>query len=65
MVDRYEIGRGVVDYGMYVDGAWHFASVVGSSCHTFDPARIDQAQRIRGSVRDFARAPDRILDRDA
>ncbi|MCP4305544.1 MAG: hypothetical protein GY788_11825, partial [bacterium] len=25
MADRFEVGHGVVDYGMYVDGAWHYA----------------------------------------
>lgn len=48
-----------------MDGAWHFAGVVGSSCHTFDPGRIGEARRRHGSVRDFAHAADRIFDRDA
>ncbi len=40
-----------------------FAQVVGAACHTFDPARVDDAHRNRGTLRDFTRAPERILER--
>jgi hypothetical protein len=46
-----------------MEGAWRFASVVGSSCHTFDRARLGRARRVHGSVRDFSASPERILDR--
>lgn len=42
-----------------------FEPIVGSACHTFDPSRIDQAERIVGSVRDFHDRPEDILQRDA
>jgi len=41
-----------------------FAPVVGAACHTFDPARIGDARRVYGTLRDFSDTPLRILDRD-
>jgi hypothetical protein len=46
-----------------MEGAWRFADLVGASCHTFDPARLAEARRVRGTVRDFSDAPERVLDR--
>jgi hypothetical protein len=41
-----------------------FAPVVGAACHTFDPARVGDAKRVYGTVRDFTDAPETILDRE-
>ena len=47
-----------------MEGAWRFEHVVGASCHTFDPARVSEAERIPGSVRDFRDSAGRLFDRD-
>ena len=41
-----------------------FAPVVGAACHTFDEARVGEAKRVLGTVRDFHDQPERILERD-
>lgn len=41
-----------------------FADVVGTgACHSFAAERVGDAQRVQGTVRDFTRHPERILDR--
>jgi hypothetical protein len=52
---RYDFDR--------ISHAAEFAKVVGSACHTFDPARVDGARRVIGTVRDFSKDADGILDR--
>jgi hypothetical protein len=47
-----------------MEGAWRFARLVGPSCHTFDPARVDRAHRVLGSVRDFSASAEGILRRE-
>lgn len=39
-----------------------FGEVVGSACYTFHPDRVEEAERMLGSVRDFTDAPDGLLD---
>jgi hypothetical protein len=46
-----------------ISEASSFAPVVGAACYTFDPARVAEAKRIYGSVRDFTDSPDKVLDR--
>jgi hypothetical protein len=46
-----------------MEGAWRFARLVGPACHTFDPARVDRARRVHGSVRDFSASAEGILRR--
>lgn len=40
-----------------------FAAIVGSACHTFAPGRVANARRMRGSVREFSSAPERVFER--
>ena len=52
---RYDFDR--------IQRAATFAKVVGFACHTFDPLRVDEAERVIGTIRDFSSGPDGILER--